>query len=251
MLTDSFLNELKDKWFSAVADMGHTALFETRQYDFINRAGRVETNISRGDLFEKVCISTIRAQVTIPDRNHESTIEWLGIQTFPRNPLVPVFMGVFENVAEEGESRCPCYFDVFPVVESAEDKEMMRTAMADVFGKHNRNYPDLPQGYMDMFQTDQPGTGVGYCVGMALPPKETDKSFFRQCALTIKDAYRSVVNTRKEMPHNREHEQKMFSFRSEWLRFTFMDNRFFKGGIQLGVPAECFMEHMLPPVVRF
>jgi len=35
------------------------------------------------------------------------------------------------------------------------------------------------------------------------------------------------------------------------VKFVFMENRFFKGGVQLGVPAESFMLHMLPPMVRF
>ncbi len=251
MLEDTFLKELKKKLLTSVREMEHTALFETGRYKFINSAGSCETNVCRGDVFEKVCISTIKAQVTIPDRNYESTIEWLGIQTFPKNPLVPVFMGVFENVQEEGEIRCPCYFDVFPVIEIDEDKKFLSSSMSDVFSKHKRNYPDLPQGYLDMFQVKQPGSGVGYCVGMALSPKETDKRFFKDCALTIQDLYLDIVKKRKDMPFNEEHELKMLSFRSEWLRFTFMDNRFFKGGIQLGVPTECFMIHMLPPVVRF
>jgi hypothetical protein len=43
----------------------------------------------------------------------------------------------------------------------------------------------------------------------------------------------------------------MYRFRSEWVKFTFTDNRFYQGGVQLGVPAESFMLHMLPPSVKF
>ena len=69
---------------------------------------------ANGDFLEKVCVSNLAATVTIPDRDYQSSIQRLGIQTFPSNPLVPMFMGVFEHVAEKGLERHPAYFDVYP-----------------------------------------------------------------------------------------------------------------------------------------
>jgi hypothetical protein len=43
----------------------------------------------------------------------------------------------------------------------------------------------------------------------------------------------------------------MHAQRREWVRYTFMENRFFQGGVKLGVPPEAFMIHMLPPRVIF
>jgi hypothetical protein len=45
--------------------------------------------------------------------------------------------------------------------------------------------------------------------------------------------------------------EEMFKKRAEWVRFTFLENRFYQGGTKLGVPHECFMLHMLPPLVKF
>jgi len=251
MLTNSFLIELKKKYFDALAPLTAGAPFEKKEWDFLNKAGRVEVNVSRGPVFAKVCVSSIFAQVTIPDRAYKSTIQWLGIQTFPANPLMPMLMGVFEHVAEEGVERCPNFFDVFPVVPIEEDRQSLQAEMGAIFKKYQRAYPDLPGSYLDMFRLKEAGVGVGYCAGMALPPKEDNFAFFRETATAIHRLYFDIVQKRRSSPYAQEHIAAMQLLRTEWARYTFMDNRFFQGGISLGVPPESFMLHMLPPVVSF
>jgi coproporphyrinogen III oxidase len=251
MLTNSFLAELKKNYLDAFAPLIVAAPFEKKEWDFLSKAGRVEVNVSRGPVFEKVCISTIFATVTIPDRDYASTIQWLGIQTFPANPLMPMFMGVFEHVAEQGVEHCPNFFDVFPVVPIEEDRQYLQAELGAIFKKYQRPYPDLPKSYLDMFRLKEAGAGVGYCAGMALPPSEDNFEFFRETATAIQRLYIGIVQKRRSMPYTQEHVAAMQRLRTEWARYTFMDNRFFKGGISLGVPPESFMIHMLPPSVRF
>lgn len=252
MLTDKFLLELKQKYFDALAPLIQGHNFEKKQWDFINKAGSIEINVSRGgDIFEKVCVSDISAKVTIPDRDYESSIQWLGIQTFPLNPLVPMFMGIFERVDEKGLVHHPGFFDVYPVTPFKEDKLYLQEEIGAVCKKHGRPYPDLPEGYLKMFRLKEAGIGVGYGAGMALMPDESSAEYFEDAANAILRAYLTLVSKRKDGEYSQQQVDEMHRFRSEWVKFTFTDNRFYQGGVQLGVPAESFMLHMLPPSVKF
>ena len=249
MLTDQCLIELKQKYIDTIAEYNQDKTLETRKWDFSTKAGEVEVNVSRGKVFEKACISTISATVTIPGRDFKSSIQWLGIQTFPANPLVPLFMAVFEHVSEQSEERCPGYFDVYPTIPFDEDKEYLKKEMAAVAEKHGKEYQDLAEGYKRMFQVKE--AGIGYGVGMAFRPEETDATYFQAAATSICNAYFHLVEKRNSTEPSPEQVVEMFTQRAEWVRFTFMENRFFQGGVQLGVPPECFMIHMLPPLVKF
>jgi coproporphyrinogen III oxidase len=251
MLTDTFLLELKQKYLDAFAPYIQDPGFEKKSWELITKAGDVEVNASRGDLFEKVCVSNISATVTIPDRDWKSSIQWLGIQTFPSNPLVPMFMGVFEHVDEKGLEHHPAYFDIYPVVPIEEDKQYFQEVIGTVCKKYDRKYPDLPESYLEMFRLKEVGIGVGYGVGLSLMPDEKDHDYFMDVASAIREAYFEIVERRKNAPYTRKQVEEMNEFRKLWVKFIFMDNRFFSGGVQLGVPPESFMIHMLPPSVRF
>lgn len=251
MLTDTFLIELQQKYLNAFKPYIPAEGFDKKQWDFITRAGDVEVNVSRGDLFEKVCVSNISATVTIPDRDWQSTIQWVGVQSFPSNPLVPMFMGVFEHVDEKGLEHHPAYFDIYPVVPFDEDRSYFQEVIGAVCKKYGRNYPDLPESYLEMFRLKEAGIGVGYGVGLALMPEEDDHDYFMDVACAVQEAYFKVVERRKNEPFSPEQLEQMNEFRKLWVKFIFMDNRFFSGGVQLGVPPESFMIHMLPPSVRF
>ncbi len=251
MLTDQFLIALKKQYLDTIARYNPGTPFETRQWDFTTGAGKAETNVSRGKVFEKACVSTISATVVIPGRDYQSSIQWLGIQTFPANPLVPLFMGVFEHVSEKGTEHCPGYFDVYPTIPFDEDGALVRKEMEVIARKHNRNYEDLVKGYQKMFEVQDTLTGIGYRAGIAFGPEESDFTYFQDAARAIAKTYFLLVERRNDMKPTPDQTDIMFKQRAEWVRFTFMENRFFKGGITLGVPPECFMLHMLPPLVKF
>lgn len=251
MLTDAFLIELKEKYFSGFAPFLEGSPFEKKTWDFVSKAGKVEVNVCRGGLFEKICISSIAARVTIPDRGYESGIQWLGLQTFPQNPLVPMFMGVFEQVDENNLKHHPAFFDVYPAVPFASDETFLKEKIGVVCKKHGRPYPDLPESYLKMFRLEQAGTGVGYGAGLSLMPDEDNPRYLKDAALAALDSYVQLVNNRKDQDFTDDHVRAMHQFRTDWTRWTFLENRFFQGGVQLGVPVESFMIHMLPPVVRF
>ena len=250
MLTDQFLAELKQKYLDTITGF-NAGVFEKRQWNFLNGSGAVEVNVSRGDFFEKACVSTIRATVTIPGRDYQSTIQWVGIQTFPRNPHVPIFMGVFEHVSEQGLERCPGFFDVYPTIAYDEDREFIKQKMEAVTKKHGRTYSDLQQGYLKMFELKEARSGIGYGVGIAFGPEEENAACFEDTAREIHAAYFQLVDKRKDLKPAADDIARMQEQRREWVRYTFMDNRFFKGGVMLGVPHESFMLHMLPPSVTF
>jgi len=251
MLTDAFLIELKKNYFSVFEPFLDGSSFEKKEWDFVNKAGQVEVNVCRGGVFEKICISNISARVTIPERGYESGIQWLGLQTFPSNPLVPMFMGVFEQVDEQGLKHHPAFFDVYPAVPFAEDEAFLKEKIGAVCEKHNRPYPDLPESYLKMFRLEQAGTGVGYAAGLSLMPDEDNPQYLQDAALAALDSYVHLVKKRKDDEFTDAHVRAMHRFRTDWTRWTFLENRFFQGGVQLGVPVESFMIHMLPPVVRF
>jgi hypothetical protein len=250
MLTDKFLIQLKQKYLDTIARYNPGA-FEKRQWNFLNGAGAVEVNVSRGDFFEKACVSNIRAIVTIPGRDYQSTIQWVGIQTFPRNPHVPMFMGVFEHVSEQGLEHCPGFFDVYPTIAYEEDRDFIKQKMQAVTANHGRIYTDLQQGYLKMFELKEAGSGVGYGVGIAFGPEEQNAACFEDAAREIHAGYFQLADKRKEHKAAAEDIARMQEQRREWVRYTFVDNRFFKGGVMLGVPHESFMLHMLPPSVMF
>lgn len=251
MLTDSFLLNLEQKYIEAFSRLNSGSPFKKEQADFTTAAGRAEVNVSRGRVFEKVCVSNISAAVRIPDRDYQSSIQWLGIQTFPLNPLVPMLMGVFERVDEKGLVHHPGFFDVYPLVPIDEDRVYLQEQIGAACRKHGRKYPDLPGSYLEMFRLKDAGIGVGYAAGISLMPDETSHDFFVDAADAIFNAYFHLVEKRKDSPFTPEQSEQMNRFRAEWVRFTFMDNRFFQGGVSLGVPPLSFMLHMLPPSVRF
>lgn len=251
MLTDTFLLDLKKKYIEAITGYNQGASLETRQWDFTTKVGAVEVNTSRGPVFEKACVSSITARVTIPGRDYESTIQWLGVQTFPSNPLAPLFMGVYEHVSEQGKEHTPGYYDIYPTVLFEEDRAYARKEMEAVAKKHGRTYEDLAEGYKRMFQVDAAGTGVGYGVGMAFRPEEDNFDYFHDAASSIFKVYFQLVDKRKDEKPTPEQIELMFKQRAEWIRFNFMENRFFQGGIKFGAPPESFMLHNFPPVVKF
>jgi len=251
MLTDKFFIRLKQKYIDTIKRYNQDKTLEKREYDFVNKVGKAEVDVSRGEVFEKACVSTISAKVTIPGRDYQSRIQWLGVQTFPANPLVPLFMGVFEHVSEKGKEYCPGYFDIYPTIYYDEDKEYIKKEMEVVAEKHGKNYQDLVEGYKRMFHVKEVSTGIGYAVGMAFGPEEDDFEYFKDAASSILQTYFHLVEKRKSMKPSKEQVDEMFKKRVEWVRFTFLENRFFQGGIKLGVPTECFMLHMLPPLVKF
>ena len=67
----------------------------------------------------------------------------------------------------------------------------------------------------------------------------------------IFDSYFHIADKRKDEKPSREQVDEMFRQRADLVRYTFMDNRFFQGGLSMGVPPESFMLHNLPPVVKF
>jgi len=251
MLTDPFLIDLKKKYIETITGYNQGAPLETRQWDFTTKVGTVEVNTSRGPVFEKACVSSITARVTIPGRDYESSIQWLGVQTFPSNPCVPLTMGVYEHVSEKGQEHTPGYYDIYPVIPFEEDRRYARKAMEAVAKKHGKELQDLAEGYMKMFQLKKAGTGVGYGVGMAFGPEEEDFDYFHDAALAMFTVYFELVGKRNEMKPSPDQVSEMFRQRAEWIRFNFLENRFFLGGMQFGAPAESFMLHNLPPVVKF
>jgi coproporphyrinogen III oxidase len=251
MLSDRFLMDMKQKYIGTFTEYNQDNAVETRKWDFSTKVGKVEVNVSRGKVFEKACVSTIFATVTIPGRDYKSDIQWLGVQTYPANPLVPLFMGVFEHVSETGKEHTPGYYDIYPAVAFDEDKAFAKSEMEAVAKRHGKTIEDLSEGYKRMFQVKEAGTGVGYGVGMAFGPEEEDFDYFHDAASAIYKIYFDLVEKRKAMEPSSEHLTKMFAQRAEWVRFNFMENRFFQGGIQFGVPPESFMLHNLPPVVKF
>lgn len=251
MLTDPFLIDLKQKYIETITRFNQGAPLETRQWDFTTKVGKVEVNTSRGPVFEKACVSSISARVTIPGRDYESSIQWLGVQTFPANPCVPLIMGVYEHVSEVGKEHTPGYYDIYPVIPFEEDRAYAGKEMEAVAKKHGKALQDLAEGYKKMFQLKKAGTGVGYGVGMAFEPEEEDFAYFQDAALALFTVYFTLVDKRNSMAPTAEQVDAMFRQRAEWIRFNFMENRFFLGGMQFGAPPESFMLHNLPPVVKF
>jgi coproporphyrinogen III oxidase len=251
MLTDPFLIDLKQKYIETITRFNQGASLETRQWDFTTKVGKVEVNTSRGPVFEKACVSSISARVTIPGRDYESSIQWLGVQTFPANPCVPLIMGVYEHVSEMGKEHTPGYYDIYPVIPFEEDRTYAGKEMETVARRHGKALQELAEGYKKMFQLKQAGTGVGYGVGMAFEPEEEDFAYFHDAALAMFTVYFALVDKRKSMAPTAEQVDAMFKQRAEWIRFNFMENRFFLGGMQFGAPPESFMLHNLPPVVKF
>jgi coproporphyrinogen III oxidase len=251
MLTDPFMIDLKQKYIETITRFNQGAPLETRQWDFTTKVGKVEVNTSRGPVFEKACVSSITARVTIPGRDYESSIQWLGVQTFPANPCVPLIMGVYEHVSEIGKEHTPGYYDIYPVIPFEEDRTYARKEMETVAERHGKALQDLAEGYKKMFQLKKAGTGVGYGVGMAFEPEEEDFAYFQDAALAMFTVYFALVDKRKSMAPTAAQVDAMFRQRAEWIRFNFMENRFFLGGMQFGAPPESFMLHNLPPVVKF
>ncbi len=251
MLTDQYLIDLKQKHIDTFCECNKDKSVETQKCDFPTKVGKVEVNVMRGKVFEKATVSTICATVTIPGRDYESTIQWLGVQAFPANPLAPMFMGVYEHVSEEGKEHTPGYYDIYPATPFEEDRVYAQKEMEAVAKKHGRNFEPLAEGYKRMFQAKEVGSGVGYGVGMAFRPEEENFDYFHDASNTMFDIYFALVDKRKDMEFSPVHLDAMFKQRAEWVRFNFMDNRFFQGGIQFGVPPEYFMLHFIPPVVKF
>lgn len=251
MLTHTTLLALKKEFSDALLRCEPGRVFEQHKWDFSTHNGKVAVQALRGPVLEKACISEITATVTLPKRSHETSIEWLGVQIFPSNPLAPMLTAVFEQIQEQGELRCPCFFDVYPVVSYQEDRLDLHKLLAAVCKKYGRAYPDLPESYLKMYQVQEPGLGVGYGIGLALSGQETAQDFYAEAAHAILRGYFQIVDRRKESVFTQKQAADMQAYRSDMVKFVFMENRFFKGGVQLGIPAESFMLHMLPPTARF
>lgn len=251
MLKHQMLVALRKSFTDEILRYNPGHCFEQHKWEFSTHSGKVAVQALRGDVFEKACVSEITATVVLPKRRHETSIEWLGVQIFPSSPLVPILTAVFEQIQEQGHEHCPCFFDVYPVVSFQEDRLDLNKQLGAVCRKHDRMYPDLPESYMSMFQVSEPGMGVGYGSGLALSGQETNQALYADAAQALHSAYFHLVDRRKDAPCTQQQCADLAAYRAALVQFVFMDNRFFKGGVQLGVPVESFMLHMLPPSVRF
>jgi coproporphyrinogen III oxidase len=251
MLNHATLLALKKDFSEKLLQYEPGCAFEQHKWDFTNHSGKVAVQVLRGKLFEKACVSEITATVTLPNRSNETSIEWLGVQIFPSNPLVPMLCAVFEQIREQGELRCPCFFDVYPVVSYQEDRLDLHKLLAAVCKKFGRPYPDLPESYLKMYQVQEPGMGVGYGIGLALSGQEKAQDFYTEASRALFSGYFQIIDRRKDSVSTQHQVADMDAYRSDMVKFVFMENRFFKGGVQLGIPAESFMLHMLPPTARF
>lgn len=154
-------------------------------------------------------------------------------------------------MSEKDGEFYPAFYDIYPVIPFEDDKNYLIKIMSDAAEKHGKKHNDLAEGYKKMFRVKDTGIGIGYGIGLALGPEETDSAYYKSAAEGILKGYFDIVEKRKNDKPEPSHIEEMFRQRAEWVRFTFMGNRFFKGGVQVGVPPECFMLHMLPPVVKF
>jgi coproporphyrinogen III oxidase len=250
MLKDEFLIALKQKYTDTIMSYNQDKVLEKKEWDYLTSA-KIVVNVSRGKVFEKACVSTNVVTVTLPGRDYQSTVQWLGIQIFPANPLVPLFIGTFEHVSEKGEERCPGIYDIYPIIPYEEDKEDVRKEMEEVSKKHCKKYQNLAEGYKKMFRVKEADKGIGYGVGIAFSSQENDFGYFQDAASSIYKAYFHLVEKRMDMKPSPEQVDEMFKQRAESVRYTFMENRFFEGGVKLGIPPESFILHMLPPLVKF
>lgn len=251
MLNDPLLVALRDGYIDSFLKCEPGKRFDDRQWPIAGHQGQITVRVLRGDVLEKACVSEISAAVMLPGRDYETSIQWLSIQTFPSNPLVPMFMAIFEHMAVKGKTQYPCFFDVYPAVPCEEDRLMLHREIGMVCARHGLAYPNLPEGYCRMFKVQEAGIGVGYCAGIALGPEETNIALYTDCAHTIRNAYFSMVAKGKDKAFSQRHIEEMFRFRADWVKYTFRDNRFLQGAVSLGIPIEGFMLHMLPPTVRF
>jgi coproporphyrinogen III oxidase len=117
--------------------------------------------------------------------------------------------------------------------------------------QHGRTYQGLREGYLKMFQLKEAGSGIGYGVGVAFGPEEKNVQLFKDTAREIFSVYFQLVDKRKDQTPSQEDIVQMQQQRREWVRYTLMENRFFQGGVSLGVPPEAFLIHMLPPTVSY
>ena len=84
-----------------------------------------------------------------------------------------------------------------------------------------------------MFELKEAGSGVGYGVGIAFGPEEQNAACFEDAAREIHAGLLSAGGQKKRAQSRRGYIARMQEQRREWVRYTFMDNRFFKGGVML------------------
>jgi hypothetical protein len=66
MIEDKIIIKIRDKFFDYFLKFDCKDLFELNKWAFPNKAGKVEMQVRRGQLFEKVCILNFKSIVTIP-----------------------------------------------------------------------------------------------------------------------------------------------------------------------------------------
>lgn len=249
MVTDQFFIDLKQKFIDTLMKYNQDKSLENKRWDF--KSGDAEVNVSRGKIFEKACVTTICTMVTLPGRDYQSKIQWLGIQTFPANQHVPMLIGGFEHISEKGEEHYPGYFDLCSSITYDEDKEYIKREITAVAENHDKSYQELVDRYQKIFSARELSTGIGSGGGVAFDEEEQNYEFTRGVALALYRTYFKIVDKRKNMIILPEQSEVMFKKRADWVRYIFMEDAFFLGGIKLGIPTECFMLHLLPPMVKF
>jgi coproporphyrinogen III oxidase len=85
--------------------------------------------------------------------------------------------------------------------------------------------------------------GVGYGIGLALSGQETDQGFYDEASQAVFNGYFQVVDRRKDSVYTQQQVADMQAYRSDMVKFVFMENRFFKGGVQLGMHNPANLEH--------
>ena len=191
MLTDQFFINIKQLFIDNVLKHNRGELIKTKKWVFEN--GDAEVNVSRGNIFEKACVTAICTTVTLPGRDYQSKIQWLGIQTFPANHHVPMFMGGFEHISERGEEHYPGYFDICSFTPCTEDSEYVTGKMKLVTDKYNKSYQELTDRYSKIFHVRESTTGIGSGGGIAFDEEEKNFKFTQDTELSICETYFDIV----------------------------------------------------------
>lgn len=244
----AFYKEMRDRaleTFSKIDPKG-----EVDEKTWTLPIGTMEVKTIRGEVFEKVGISTAILDVMSPRNNKQTRVKVFEICSHMKNPKVPVGTISLRHLQSD-EGQFMCHTDLSPIIPFEDDINMFKDEMTKLSERNGRNYEEMNEKLVNTFMSKYRKEPRGGGFGIAFEADNSGFSMMKDCGETFFRVFTQIVERRKDEKYSEEERENLLRKRARWVEFNLVEDEGFIIGLNLGMPPEPMIVQTLPPLVRF
>ncbi len=254
--TLEFLDAMDAKYFARAAEIDAGLVVTSKDFDY--DFARYETLVGRGPAVEK--IGRMTGIVFEPTGEVQSPTvfgRYYGIDVHPNNPRLGMIHAAFlVQYYPDGTSAIGGTLNVLPGAAPAEDLDMMKAALDEVFEKHGVDGTPLRKRVCEGTElaVDKDFRRRLACVGASffgypmMSVNEDNFQFMTEAYDRFVGTFLDIVEKRKNAPYTDEDIAKQDAMRLNWFEDQMFADPYAASGI---TPYEVWSTSFTPPVVKF